>query len=198
MALMPTCAWSSRSRTKTSARADFRHLWSNAARRASAPERKRTSSACGPADTSELIFEDCEIPAENLLGYKARASSMPCACSTADASRLPPSASAWRRARTSARSSIAKQRKQFGKAISEFQAIQWKLADMATEIDAARLLTMRAACHEGCGHEDNAGVFDGQALHHRGCGAGAPMKRCRFMADTASSRTIRRRSFIAT
>ena len=39
----------------------------------------------------------------------------------------------------------SKQRKQFGKAISEFQAIQWKLADMATEIDAARLLTMRAA-----------------------------------------------------
>jgi hypothetical protein len=39
----------------------------------------------------------------------------------------------------------SKQRKQFGKAISEFQAIQWKLADMATEIDAARLLTLRAA-----------------------------------------------------
>ena len=39
----------------------------------------------------------------------------------------------------------SKERKQFGKAIGEFQAIQWKLADMATEIDAARLLTMRAA-----------------------------------------------------
>jgi alkylation response protein AidB-like acyl-CoA dehydrogenase len=39
----------------------------------------------------------------------------------------------------------SKQRKQFGQAISEFQAIQWKLADMATEIDAARLLTMRSA-----------------------------------------------------
>ena len=40
----------------------------------------------------------------------------------------------------------SKQRQQFGKPISEFQAIQWKLADMATEIDAARLLTLRAAC----------------------------------------------------
>ena len=38
----------------------------------------------------------------------------------------------------------SKQRKQFGKAISEFQAIQWKLADMATEIEAAKLLTLRA------------------------------------------------------
>jgi alkylation response protein AidB-like acyl-CoA dehydrogenase len=41
--------------------------------------------------------------------------------------------------------SYARQRKQFGRPISEFQAIQWKLADMATEIDAARLLTYRAA-----------------------------------------------------
>jgi hypothetical protein len=45
----------------------------------------------------------------------------------------------------------AKQRKQFGKAISEFQAIQWKLADMATEIDAGRLLTMRAAAMKDAG-----------------------------------------------
>jgi alkylation response protein AidB-like acyl-CoA dehydrogenase len=45
----------------------------------------------------------------------------------------------------------SKQRKQFGQAISEFQAIQWKLADMATEIDAARLLTMRAACMKDAG-----------------------------------------------
>jgi alkylation response protein AidB-like acyl-CoA dehydrogenase len=45
----------------------------------------------------------------------------------------------------------SKQRRQFGKAISEFQAIQWKLADMATEIDAARLLTMRAATMKDAG-----------------------------------------------
>ena len=45
----------------------------------------------------------------------------------------------------------SKQRKQFGKAISEFQAIQWKLADMATEIEAARLLTHRAAAMKDAG-----------------------------------------------
>src|SRR5204862_3889186 len=45
----------------------------------------------------------------------------------------------------------SKQRKQFGTPISEFQAIQWKLADMATEIDAARLLTLRAAAMKDAG-----------------------------------------------
>jgi len=45
----------------------------------------------------------------------------------------------------------SKSRKQFGQAISEFQGIQWKLADMATEIDAARLLTMRAASMKDAG-----------------------------------------------
>jgi alkylation response protein AidB-like acyl-CoA dehydrogenase len=45
----------------------------------------------------------------------------------------------------------SKQRKQFGKAIGEFQAIQWKLVDMATEIDAARLLTLRAAAMKDAG-----------------------------------------------
>src|SRR5260370_35183029 len=45
----------------------------------------------------------------------------------------------------------SKQRKQFGKAISEFQAIQWKLADMATEIEAAKLLTLRAAAMKDAG-----------------------------------------------
>ena len=47
------------------------------------------------------------------------------------------------------RAAQQRERRQFGRAISEFQAIQWKLADMATEIDAARLLTLRAAWHEG-------------------------------------------------
>jgi len=45
----------------------------------------------------------------------------------------------------------SKEREQFGKAISEFQAIQWKLADMATEIEAAKLLTYRAAAMKDAG-----------------------------------------------
>ncbi len=59
--------------------------------------------------------------------------------------------SAWRKARTNAALKYSKERKQFGKPISEFQAIAFKLADLATEIDAARLLTMRAAAMKDAG-----------------------------------------------
>ena len=62
----------------------------------------------------------------------------------------------------------SKERKQFGQAISEFQAIQWKLADMATEIDAARLLTYARRLAEGRRHERHAGVLDGEAVRQRG------------------------------
>ena len=72
---------------------------------------------------------------------------MRCAFSMADASRLLRCRSAWLRVPTEAALNYSKQRKQFGRAISDFQAIQWKLADMATEIDAARLLT-HALRHE--------------------------------------------------
>ncbi len=80
-----------------------------------------------------------------------RISSTPCACSMAAASRSRRCRSAWREGAYEAALKYSKQRKQFGKAIGEFQAIQWKLADMATEIDAARLLTMRAASMKDAG-----------------------------------------------
>ena len=57
-----------------------------------------------------------------------------------------------------------KDRKQFGKTISEFQGIQWKIADMATELDAAKLLTFRAAQMKDAGIQDDAGVVDGETL----------------------------------
>ena len=58
-----------------------------------------------------------------------------------------------RRAHMKPRSAIRKQRQQFGKAIAEFQGIQWKLADMATQLDAARLLTQRAAVMKDAGQK---------------------------------------------
>ena len=97
------------------------------------------------SDTAELIFEDCEIPRDNLLGKEGDGfiDSM----RILDGGRISIAAlglgmaqGAYEVARD-----YSKERKQFGKAISENQAIQWKLADMATEIDAARLLTWRAA-----------------------------------------------------
>jgi alkylation response protein AidB-like acyl-CoA dehydrogenase len=97
------------------------------------------------SDTAELIFEDCCIPAENLLGKEG--DGFVDAMRILDGGRISIAALGLGMAQGAFEAALnySKERKQFGKAISEFQAIQWKLADMATEIDAARLLTMRAA-----------------------------------------------------
>src|SRR4029078_4693983 len=97
------------------------------------------------SDTSEMIFEDCEIPAENLLGGEGQG--FIDAMRVLDGGRISIAALGLGMAQGAYESALkySKQRKQFGKAIREFQAIQWKLAYMATEIDAARLLTLRAA-----------------------------------------------------
>jgi alkylation response protein AidB-like acyl-CoA dehydrogenase len=103
------------------------------------------------SDTSELIFEDCLIPAENLLGKEG--DGFIDAMQVLDGGRVSIAALSLGMAQGAYEAALkySKQRKQFGKAISEFQAIQWKLADMATEIDAARLLTMRAASMKDAG-----------------------------------------------
>jgi alkylation response protein AidB-like acyl-CoA dehydrogenase len=97
------------------------------------------------SDTSELIFEDCEIPEENLLG--AEGEGFIDAMRTLDGGRISIAALSLGIGRGALEAALkyVKQRRQFGKAIAEFQGIQWKLADMATELDAARLLTQRAA-----------------------------------------------------
>jgi hypothetical protein len=97
------------------------------------------------SDTSELIFEDCEIPAENLLGNLGEGfvDSM----RVLDGGRISIAALSLGMAQGAFDAALqyTQQRKQFGKAISEFQGIQWKIADMATQLDAAKLLTFRAA-----------------------------------------------------
>ncbi len=97
------------------------------------------------SDTSELIFEDCEIPAGNLLG--AEGEGFIDAMRVLDGGRISIAALALGIGRGALDAALAyvKERRQFGKAIAEFQGIQWKLADMATELEAARLLTQRAA-----------------------------------------------------
>ncbi|HEV2708657.1 MAG TPA: acyl-CoA dehydrogenase [Edaphobacter sp.] len=97
------------------------------------------------SDTSELIFEECEIPAENLVGKLGEG--FKDAMRVLDGGRISIAALSLGIARGAldAAMKYAQQRRQFGKAISEFQAIQFKLADMATQLDAAWLLTMRAA-----------------------------------------------------
>ena len=97
------------------------------------------------SDTSEVVFSDCLVPDENLLG--AEGQGFVNTLQVLDGGRISIAALALGMAQGAyeAAAKYARQRKQFGKAISEFQAIQFKLADMATEIDAARWLVYRAA-----------------------------------------------------
>jgi alkylation response protein AidB-like acyl-CoA dehydrogenase len=97
------------------------------------------------SDTSEVIFSDCRVPAENLLGKQGQGFINSLA--VLDGGRISIAAFALGMAQGAFETATrySKQRRQFGKPISEFQAIQFKLADMATEIDAARLLTYRVA-----------------------------------------------------
>ena len=97
------------------------------------------------SSTAELIFEDCVIPKENLLGERGHGLRL--ALSTLDGGRLGVAAQAIgiAQAALEAARDYAKTRVQFGRPIAEFQAIQWKLADMETGIAAARLLTRYGA-----------------------------------------------------
>jgi butyryl-CoA dehydrogenase len=93
----------------------------------------------------EMVFENCPVPAENRLGEEGEGFKI--AMNTLDGGRIGIAAQAVGIARAALEEATrySRQRKAFGKSISEFQAIQFMLADMATEIDAARLLTHRAA-----------------------------------------------------
>lgn len=101
--------------------------------------------------TAELIFENCRVPKENLLGEKNLG--FVGAMTILDRGRTAIGAMAVGIAQGAFDESLsyAKQRVQFGKPIGKNQAIQWMLADMATSIDAARLLVMRAAFLEDKG-----------------------------------------------
>ena len=99
----------------------------------------RASSTC------ELILDDCRVPAANVLGepgkgYKIAIETLNEGRIGIGAQMLGLAAGAWAHA-----AKYAKERKQFGRAISEFQAVQFTLAEMATEIEAARLLVYNAA-----------------------------------------------------
>jgi alkylation response protein AidB-like acyl-CoA dehydrogenase len=97
------------------------------------------------SDTAQLRLEEIRLPKDNLLGELNHGYGD--ALKVLDGGRIGIGAMAVGIARAALEESLryAKERRQFGKAIAEFEAIQWKLADMATEIDAARLLVYRAA-----------------------------------------------------
>ena len=116
------------------------------------PGKKENKLGLRASDTAEVVFQDCRIPRENCLGQPGEG--FVDSLKVLDKGRISIAALAVGMAQGAYEAALAyaRQRRQFGKPIAEFQAIQFKLADMATEIDAARLLTYRAArlADQGC------------------------------------------------
>jgi butyryl-CoA dehydrogenase len=97
------------------------------------------------SEINEIVLDDCKVPAVNMLGLPGDGFGI--ALTLLDSGRIGIAAQAVGIGQAALEASLeyASSRKQFGQSISKFQAIQWKLADMSTEVDAARLLVMRAA-----------------------------------------------------
>ena len=113
--------------------------------------RKEAKLGIRASSTCEVLLEDCEIPAESLLGEEGKGYRI--AIEVLNEGRIGIGAQmlglaqgAWNHA-----ARYAQQRKQFGKAIAEFQAVQFSLAEMATEIEAARLMVYNAARRKDAG-----------------------------------------------
>ncbi|MEA3253370.1 MAG: acyl-CoA dehydrogenase family protein [Chloroflexota bacterium] len=104
---------------------------------------KKTGQHCG--STTELIFDNCKIPVANRVGEEGKGFKM--ALEAIDASRISIGAQALGIAEAACDAAVAyaKERNAFGKSLAQMQAIQWMIADMATEIEVARLLVYKAA-----------------------------------------------------
>ncbi len=109
------------------------------------PDKKENKLGMRASETASVVFEDCKVPAENLLGNLGEGFTQ--AMKILDGGRISIAALSVGIAQGAYEAAVkySKERQQFGQPIAEFQAIQFKLADMATQIEAARLLTMQAA-----------------------------------------------------
>ena len=109
------------------------------------PDHKENKLGMRASETASVVFEDCKVPAENLLGNEGEGFYQ--AMKILDGGRISIAALSVGIAQGAYEAAVkyAKERQQFGQPIAEFQAIQFKLADMATQIEAARLLTQQAA-----------------------------------------------------
>ena len=109
------------------------------------PGKKEDKLGMRASDTSEVLFDNCRIPADHLLGVEGQG--FVNTMQVLDAGRIGIAALSVGLAQGAYEAMLhyARERRSFGKPISSFQAIQWKLANAATKIEAARLLTYRAA-----------------------------------------------------
>jgi len=103
------------------------------------------------SDTTDLVFKDCPVPSDNLLGEEGDGFKI--AMTALDGGRIGIAAQSvgLAQAALDAAVSYAKEREQFGQPISKFQGLRWMLADMATELEAARQLTFSAAAKKDRG-----------------------------------------------
>ncbi len=108
------------------------------------------------SDTVELIFEDCRVPAENLLGREG--DGFVIAMASLDGGRIGIASQSVGLAQACLDAAVtyAKERVQFNKPIARFQGIRWMIADMATQVEAARLLTFNAAAMKDQGEDFSA------------------------------------------
>ena len=143
-------------------------------------------------ESTELVFDGYRCPAENILGGEDAGLNKGFA-QMMDALEVGRANVAARGVGIAQRAlelalRYSQERKTFGKPIAEHQAIQFKLADMATQVDAARLLTLRAARHEGRGRALRPRGRHGEALRLRGR---ALLRRGVASASTAATATRR-------
>ena len=115
--------------------------------------RKENKLGMRASETTELVFENCRVPHENMLGKEGDGFIQ--AMKVLDGGRISIAALSLGVAKGAYDAALkySKEREQFGRPISQFQAIAFKLADMATEIDAAELLTFNAAARKNAGQK---------------------------------------------
>ncbi len=118
------------------------------------PDKKENKLGMRASETASVVFEDCYVPDENRLGNLGEGFTQ--AMKILDGGRISIAALSVGIAQGAFEAAVkyAKERHQFGQPIAEFQAIQFKLADMATQIEAARLLTMQAAAMKDAGSKN--------------------------------------------
>lgn len=114
-------------------------------------DKKENKLGMRASETASVVFEDCYVPDENRLGNEGEGFLQ--AMKVLDGGRISIAALSVGIAQGAYEAAVkyAKERHQFGKAIAEFQAIQFKLADMATQIECSRLLTLQAAATKDAG-----------------------------------------------
>ena len=143
------------------------------------------------SDTRPLSFDGCRVPEANLLGRRGEGFKQ--FLHILDGGRIGVAAMGVGLAQGALDEAIAyaKERRAFGQPISKFQAIQAKIADLSAEIEAARLLTYKAALEKDAGRVVHAHRRPGEADHRPAGGAGRPRRPSRSTAATATSRSTR-------